>query len=150
MSAIDDLQEAVSRYAPVAGFGEVAATSQIDPITVSAVVDALSWIRDHVSAESANAAGLLNQLTSGGFDLIGGGTGNTAAAITKSAPGLAAYLNQVADSNNLGSSNLALPGVGTAVRNFWGGLPSWVPYAGGGVVLLLVGWAIVRRKLPAM
>lgn len=129
MSAVDDLQAAASRYAGVASFGAVAATGTVDSGTINAVASALAWVRDHVPTESSNAAALMSQLSD-------------ASSITASASGLTTYLNQIADQQNLGGSNLTFT---STFKQLQAGIPSWIVYAAGAAVLLGVAVMLVRQ-----
>ncbi len=127
MSAIDQLQAAVSRFGTTVGFGAVTASNTVDAETIAAVSNTLRWIHANVPAQADTALGLLNQLSS-------------ADMIAQSATGLAIYLNQVANDLNLGGSNLIITPPSSS------GIPNWIIYLAVAVVVIGGGMLYINRK----
>ena len=126
MSAIDELQAAVSRFGTTVGFGAVTASNTIDAETIAVVSSTLQWIHANVPAQADTAIGLLNQLSS-------------ADVIAQSASGIAIYLNQVANDLSLGGSNLNIPLLGSSSK-----IPNWIIYLA--VAIAVIGGAALYMR----
>jgi hypothetical protein len=152
MSDIDALQSAASRYSDVAGFGALTADGVMGPQTTNATLAALHWIVTNTShVDDANA--IL-------------GSASNQSQIGASAGYIAQFLNNVADDQNLGGSNLVFPdasspqSAGTQIRvnptgpatapgaaslvNAWGGLPAPVKVVFGGLTVLGALWGLSK------
>ncbi len=153
MSDIDALQSAASRFSDVAGFGAITADGVMGPQTANATLAALHWIATNTThADDANA--------------ILGSSGDQA-SIGAAAGYIAQFLNNVADDQGLGGSNLVFPDGGTAppgagpritvkpspgittaasasLVNAFKGLPGPVVVVGGGLAVLGILWGFSR------
>lgn len=139
MGNINELQAAASRFGSVAGFGAVVPTGTVDDQTMNAVVQSLTWIRDHVAGESDTASGLIGRITS-------------QSVLSNAADGLTTYLNQIGDQAGVGGSSLdfapSIPGIAN-LKQAWGKVPSWAKVLGVvglGLGLFMLGRSMMKRQ----
>lgn len=140
-----DMQNAINRFATMAGFPPITASGIVDANTVNAFLHAMQVVQQDVPDESGNAATFI-------------ATASDPTSLTNSAAGYAVYLGQQADYLNLPAgvpstpsitsvASATIPGapLSTNIGLIWANLPLAVKIGGG--ILAAVGVVALAKHM---